>query len=368
VPGILQQLQNKFKGAWRQFFGNGFDHCAEPIASGTLRARCQEDWPTDTGFVAAWNRLHAAVPTATTFHTYPWQCAVFETLCKPGRLRLITVWSNTNDLVAVFPMSMRDDGLLETLGPAVSDYLEPLIDPAHETQVWPLLLKLFSKLRSERRRNVTLHNIRDDAACRKVLAGLAPAEGFAFEEKRVEQTPVLSLPPSWDDFLAALDPHERKETRRKINKAQTKGNARLVRCSADPAQINAALAHTFALMEQSPGDKGDAVRKTIRPLLEKAAPALIQSGHLLLTTLYVNDEPAAVTLECPYPSGPQLYNCGFEAAKKEWSPGVVLTSLIIKEAIENGAKEFDLLRGQEAYKYRIGAKDRPLWMITLRKL
>jgi CelD/BcsL family acetyltransferase involved in cellulose biosynthesis len=142
----------------------------------------------------------------------------------------------------------------------------------------------------------------------------------------------------------------------------------VAKCAADSAEIARTLAEAFVLMEQAPGDKGEAIRKTVRPLLEKAAPAMIAAGRLWLHTLYVEDSPAAVTIQFPHHDGPQLYNCGFDAAKKEWSPGVVLTFLIIKEAIESGAREFDLLRGQEPYKYRLGARDRGLWMVTLRRI
>ncbi len=81
----------------------------------------------------------------------------------------------------------------------------------------------------------------------------------------------------------------------------------------------------------------------------------------------VNDEPAACILQFPHLKGPELYNCGFDPAKKEWSPGVVLVALAIQQAIKQGYETFDLLRGQEPYKYKLGAFDRPLWMITLKK-
>jgi CelD/BcsL family acetyltransferase involved in cellulose biosynthesis len=363
---LVQRLQNRLKDALRRLVGRGFERFGQPSAFGDFQARCDETW--DLPFLGdAWNRLHASVETATTFQSHTWQQAVIQTLGKPGRLRLITVWKGPGALVAVVAMTMRDDGLLESLGAPVSDYLDPLIDPARERDVWPVLLKVLSELRSPKRPTVTLHNIRDAAPCRAILRELAPAEGFCLEEKQVEATPVLSLPTTWDGYLAALDPHERKETRRKLNKVQTKAQSRLVRCSPDPAEIAKTLSHTFALMEQAPGEKGHAIRTTIRPLLEKAAPPMIQSGQLWLTTLYLDNEPAAVSIEFPHATGPQLYNCGFDAAKKEWSPGVVLTCLIIQQAIESGSREFDLLRGREPYKYKLGAKDRPLWMITLRK-
>ena len=351
----------------RSWLGNGFEHCAGSIEWAGLRGVCLEAWPADTAFVAAWDRLHSRVPMATGFQSYAWQRGVFETACKPGRLRLIAIW-RAGELVGLFAMSMRDDGLLETMGPAVSDYLEPLIDPAIEREAWGVMLKVFAKLRSGKNRKVTLHNVREGAPLRGVLAELAKDEGFEVEETRIENTPVLALRRSWEEYLATLDAHERKETRRKLNKALTKGGARVVKCSGDSSEIARALADAFVLMEQAPGDKGEAIRRTIRPLLERAAPGMIAAGRLWLHTLYVEEKPAAVTIQFPYRDGPQLYNCGFDAAKKEWSPGVVLTSLIVKDAIESGATEFDLLRGQEPYKYRLGARDRGLWMVTLRKL
>jgi CelD/BcsL family acetyltransferase involved in cellulose biosynthesis len=115
------------------------------------------------------------------------------------------------------------------------------------------------------------------------------------------------------------------------------------------------------------GEVADLV-DNLRPLLERAAPPLIARGQLWLDTLYLNDQPAACTLQFPHPTGPQLYNCGFDAAKREYSPGVVLTAEILRHAIESGANTFDLLRGQEPYKYKLGARDIPLWMITLTRV
>jgi CelD/BcsL family acetyltransferase involved in cellulose biosynthesis len=356
----------KVKGALKHWFGEQFDRCPDPLESGGLRAVCHHEWPTDPTLIAAWEQLSLDVPTATAFHSPIWQKAVFDTQGKPDRLRLIVVWEQSR-LIAVLPLHVRDDGLIESLAPGVSDYLDPLIRPDREADAWRVIFKLLAKLRSGKWRNVTLHNVRDNATCRALLPDLAKEAGFDLDAKVVENCPGLTLPKTWDAYLASLDAHERKETRRKVNKAMTKGAARVVRCGPDTVEVVTSLAHAFALMEQAPGEKGDAVRKTIRPLLEEAAPPLIASGQLWLTTLYVNDQPAACTLQFPQSAGPMLYNCGFDAAQREWSPGVVLTAEIIRLAIESGAPTFDLLRGQEPYKYKLGATDRPLWMISLRK-
>ena len=367
MAGIVRNFSVRLKGAWRHLFGDEFAGHFDPIESNGLRAVCHAEWPNDPALIEAWEALLAAAPYATAFHSPAWQRAVVATMAKEGRLRLIVVWQNRR-LVAVLPMSVRDDGLLETLAPGVSDYLDPLIHPDHEADVWRVLLKLLAKLRGGKWKNITLHNVRDGATCRTILPELAAAEGFAFESRVYESCPYLKLPKSFDEFLATLDSHERKETRRKLNKVMTKGNGRLARCGPDAAEIAASLPVVLAMMEQAPGEKGQAVKRFLRPLLEKAAPALIAQGKMWLTTLYVNDEPAACTLQFPHPDGPQLYNCGFDGAKKEWSSGVVLTAMIIQQAIESGAGVFDLLRGEENYKYKLGAVNRPLWMVNLTKL
>jgi CelD/BcsL family acetyltransferase involved in cellulose biosynthesis len=366
VPGLVQNFSHRLKGAWRRIVGAGFDRCTEPIELGGLRANCHEQWPGEPDVIPAWDALLQDVPTATGFHSPVWQEAVYHTLGKPGRLRLILVRDGPR-MVGVLPMHVRDDGLLESMAPGVTDYLDPLTLPGREADVWRVALKLLARLRAGRWKNVALHNVRDAATCRAILPDLAHAEGFEFTERIAEHCPAVTLPRTWDDYLATLDPHVRKETRRKLNKATTKGNARVVRCSPDATEIAATLRTAFSLMEQAPGAKGQAVRKTLRPLLERAAPPMIASGRLWLTTLYVNDAPAACTLQFPHPTGPMLYNCGYDDAHREWSPGVVLTAQIIRDAIDAGAATFDLLRGQEPYKYKLGAIDRPLQMITLRK-
>lgn len=367
MDGIVQNFSDRLKGALRHLLGDEFSRHYDPVESNGLRAVCHNAWPDDPALINAWETLLTQTPFASGFQSPAWQRAVIELMAKEGRLRLIVVWRGTQ-LLAVLPMSIRDDGLLETLAPGVSDYLDPLIHPDHETEVWRVILKLLAKLRAGKWKNITFHNVRDAATCRNILPELAAAERFAFESRIYENCPCLTLPKTFDEFLASLDSHERKETRRKINKATTKGSAQITRCGTGPAEIAKALPIVLSMMEQAPGEKGEAVKRFLRPLLEKAAPALIAQGKLWLTTLYINNEPAACTLQFPHADGPMLYNCGFDAAKKEWSSGVVLTAQIIQRAIESGAKTFDLLRGEEPYKYKLGATNRPLWMLNLTKL
>ncbi|TIM67791.1 MAG: GNAT family N-acetyltransferase, partial [Mesorhizobium sp.] len=55
------------------------------------------------------------------------------------------------------------------------------------------------------------------------------------------------------------------------------------------------------------------------------------------------------------------YLGGFDPAYASESPGAILIGKAIAEAVQDGAREFDFLRGRESYKYSWGAKDR--WTI-----
>jgi CelD/BcsL family acetyltransferase involved in cellulose biosynthesis len=50
------------------------------------------------------------------------------------------------------------------------------------------------------------------------------------------------------------------------------------------------------------------------------------------------------------------------------SLGIVLLCYNIRHAIENKRKVFDFLRGNEVYKYRMGAKDNPVFMLRAARL
>ena len=53
------------------------------------------------------------------------------------------------------------------------------------------------------------------------------------------------------------------------------------------------------------------------------------------------------------------YLGGFDPDFAHESPGVVLIGHAIAEAADEGAEQFDFLRGREDYKYRWGAEDSP---------
>ena len=121
------------------------------------------------------------------------------------------------------------------------------------------------------------------------------------------------------------------------------------------------------MMSAADGDKSADVSEYIRPLLLAAAPPLLADGRIELHTLHLQDNLACGLIEFPTGAGPMLYNIGINPALKQWSPGVVAVAMSIQRAITNGAIEYDLLRGREPYKYKIGGTDRPIYRLVMKR-
>ena len=335
----------------------------DPMDCDGLRVSCQCQWPGD---ISDWKKLFQTDQNATIFQSPIWQMASWKAGRVRGRLRFIQV-HRQNELLMALPMVLDHVGVLQSAGNSMSDYLHPLIisDSIAES-CWRAILTFIKQHWDEHVHGFSIHNIRADHLARNILASISETHGFAFGEMIAEQTPILLLPETFDAYLASLDAHERKELRRKINKAQTKAAAVLERIESTDQAV-AALPAAIAMMQNAGGDKALAITGYIKPLLEAIGPDLIQANLLEIHTLKLQNQIACYMLQCPAHQSRMLYNIGVDMNQKEFSPGVVAAGLSIQQAIERREKTFDFLRGNEPYKYRLGAVNRALYRINLQK-
>jgi CelD/BcsL family acetyltransferase involved in cellulose biosynthesis len=74
-------------------------------------------------------------------------------------------------------------------------------------------------------------------------------------------------------------------------------------------------------------------------------------GWLRLFVLRLNGRPAAVLYGLRYSRTFYFYQSGFDPDRSKHSIGLVTLGLSIKHAIEEGASEYDMLHGDEEYKF-----------------
>lgn len=332
------------------------------FAEGNLRMTCYRAWPEEQGALASWNEL-ASRCKATAFQTPDWQFPLFRQAMRAGRMRLLGVFSGTRAL-AILPLQVGARGRLETAGSMISDYLDPLIDPDQEETAWRGIFSLLRQIPESATASLVLHNVRDDAACRNTLPKICCEEGYGMDDTITGNVARIALPASWDGYLASLSAHDRKECRRKLRKAETQAGASLTTCDSHE-EAPAHLEHVFQCMESNGGARGVKCRWIYRQIFEAATRGLMQRGMMSLHTLRLSGKPAAGIISFRSASGPIAWGAGYDPALAAWSPGVVAFTMAIREAIARGERVFDLLRGDQRYKYDLGAVDHPIHQLTL---
>ncbi len=274
----------------------------------------------------------------------------------PGRDWLQTWWNQrgTGELM----LADTDDGLvaltltdnvLEFAGEAdLTDYHSPLGLDAAEP-----LATLVGGLPSAV--EIRLDSLPHEAA---VVVGTAlESVGLATTTTEHTVAAVLQLPDSFDDYLAQLGKRDRHELRRKRRRFDNElGTGTLVRQSGPDAVA------TFAdLHRRSFGDKGEFMTAD----KEQFFLALHNdAGGVIDFLLDGSGRPTSAVFSFEDDAGFYLYNSAFEPEVRQLSPGNVVLSHLIERSIAERRSVFDFLKGDETYKFRLGAVPRPLFIVS----
>ncbi|NNF65538.1 MAG: GNAT family N-acetyltransferase [Acidimicrobiia bacterium] len=166
---------------------------------------------------------------------------------------------------------------------------------------------------------------------------------------------VMTLPSSFDEYLMMIGKKERHETRRK--------RRRFTAALGDPTVQDRpeGLDVFIDMHRRASGDKGSFMNEDMAGFFK----ALLEDGDADLYLLYGSghDAPVAGAFGWDGPSGYYLYNSAYDPEYQDVSPGVVMLASLIERAIDLGHERFDFLKGDETYKFRLGASERELFVI-----
>jgi hypothetical protein len=99
--------------------------------------------------------------------------------------------------------------------------------------------------------------------------------------------------------------------------------------------------------------------KSTQAFLINATRALSARGMLRLYIMHFRGEPAAMIYGVLDRGRLYGYITGMDPELARYSPGSLLLNYAIRDAIEDGARTWDFLRGEEAYKFQWGARTIP---------
>jgi CelD/BcsL family acetyltransferase involved in cellulose biosynthesis len=122
--------------------------------------------------------------------------------------------------------------------------------------------------------------------------------------------------------------------------------------SAEPGSLGACLDDFFRLHAMRWEGRGESALTTPEgeATLRAFCEAALKRGWLRLLILEAEGSPVAAFLGWRVGDSYASYNTGFDPAWSKRAVGTVMTSVAIRNAIEEDAKEFDFLLGTEPYK------------------
>lgn len=280
-----------------------------------------------------------------------------------GRPR-VSVLRDGGRLLGLLPLyRMRDaegDKILP-IGIGITDDLGPLLAPDAPADAASILLA--TALRDAGDGLCDLTDVPPGSPLRD--AAIPPDWRAAW--RQADPRPVLPLPATIDGLRDAIPARTLRKLRMNRNRAERVGGYTIETATPDTvAALFAHLARLHGARWVGRGESGVLADPRVIAFHHDAAPALLGCGGLRLQVLRLRGEVAAAIHALPVGRDRiQFYLSGFDAAHAHESPGSLLLGAMLEEAVREGRREADFLRGGEAYKYDWGATDRFNWSCRL---
>jgi len=313
-----------------------------------------------------WKEVLRRDPDRHIFATPEWNRVWWEEFGEGKDLFLLTM-RRGDELVAIVPLYRKHESgrkILRFLGGIdLTDYLGPICDVEDRHDVAESLVSWLGKDAVEWD-EFDAHNMPVPFGFGEFLIERADRHGYRFEVEQEETSAVLLLPQTWDEYLESLDPKERRELKRKIRRLSREVPDATFRTATEET-LDVDLRYFIEMHRGGEGHKGHFMRPEIATFFERVARSLMPLGWVRMDFLEMGGKPVASTFSFELGGTLYLYNSAYEPEVRRLSPGVVLVARLIEETIDRRLGSFDFLRGQERYKYQLGAQAVPLNNVRL---
>jgi len=315
---------------------------------------------------AEWERLLATNPTASAFSHRAVHEAWWIGYGAEATDISLAVYDAAGALHAYLPLMRRPDGVRYLGATYHIDYATVLIDLSNTesatTAIDALVAHLFADAAALDLRRLR----RDDQAHTLLMSALATNNNRTATLSVEEPAPAIDLTniTTFDEHLERIDKKDRHEIRRKVRRGEGAGVTISTKTHAvdDLAEFiklhRARWGHHGLFTEDEKGARDETF---MRELFARAPANLITIA--VARNLEFGAFAAGLFLRDA--TGIRYWNAGGELAARALSPGILLFAHGLQMAISERKQTFDFLRGNESYKYEVGATDVDVLMITV---
>lgn len=312
-----------------------------------------------------WQELLQDSPSDCLFLSWEWLYTWWLHLGEDRKLSILTV-RKAGRLIAIAPLVQRPSQLsrfypfraLEFLGSGDvgSDYMSFIVRNDCEREA----LDAISTYLLDSKLVLDLNRIDQDAVFMQQLVLRLRNNGFRSARTSTDICPYIKLEGfSWESYVASLGRSHRTNVKRRLKKLHADFNVTFERARTEE-QRNRALDMLIKLHLERWGERGGSTalhNTALREFHQAISRLALQQDSLRLYLLSLNGRPALAVYCFKYRNRFLYYQAGFDTEYSSYSIGLVGVALSIKEAIKEGASEFDFLHGSENYK-DLWAKER----------
>jgi CelD/BcsL family acetyltransferase involved in cellulose biosynthesis len=311
-----------------------------------------------------WNGLLYSCEHNSIFLTHQWFYSWWRWLSQGKSLEILLFRNRSGTPVGIAPLMSEKDILCFMASREVTDYCDFIIGDGKEEEFFEALLDFFRAQYPETHK-ISLINLKQTSKTLLFLPQLAAKYDFSCTVSESEVAPVLSLPASHEDFLAHMSRKNRHDLKRKLRRMEELEGTKMVRI-VDAVGLQNSVSSFIQLHRRSDASKEEfwqaqGMADFFREIVIQFSPR----GWVELFFLEHDENIIAALLNFIYEDQILFYNVAYNKDYAWYSPGLLLFHQRLKEAIQEGKKEADFLRGREKYKYYFGAKESKIFDLTL---
>jgi len=314
--------------------------------------------------IAGWEALHRRGPRTSPFLSPRFLLPWFRAFGRGCDVRVVR-WA---------PGGGTDDGLLflcrcgdggwTFLGSGqVADYLDALVAPGDAEAFWRELLE--RGLPALGGGPLRLPGLVEGAPPLSLLPPICREAGLSCSVDEIDRAPFVALPDSFEGYLERLGTKERHELRRKMRRAGELLPGLAFRTTRTGEELARDLPSFVELHRKSHPAKESFMDEAMATFFREVAEGFLASGTLRLSFLSTQGVDVASVFQFRTDGSLLLYNSGYDPAHRAANPGIVLIARCIGQAVDEGCREYDFLRGTERYKYDLGGVDRVVYRLTV---
>jgi len=314
-----------------------------------------------------WTELLSSSSADTIFLSWEWLHTWWNHFGAGRRLFIVTARSAAR-LVAIAPLVVRRVWVGPVLVPILefagtgtigSDYLDIIVRRDCENEAVNALVAFLARGRMSMR----LPRISESSGLARFLATGLDDLGWTSIGAKTEVCPFIDLNGlSFDEYLGTLGSSHRYNFKRRLRNLTRDHDVEVAYAVTDDERREM-LAHVvdLHLRRWNPRGGSDAFNGAeVLAFHEEFSGLAQQRGWLRLFVIRIDGQAAAAFYGFRYGHRFHFYQSGFDPQFVRSSVGLVLIGLSIRDAIAEGAAEYDMLHGDESYKF--------LWSKTLRQL